>query len=152
MPAILELALNHSGNTADRNGLDLYEAGQALIGFQRSLALTAHLAINGEIITQAPSLKGARILSFPPQEGSWQTTAVVVIGAIYAAGSITKDSPVGNFISSAYDYVIHETLGFHIDYNKTLGQQYEEYKSTHPDIKRLPEPVFRSGRQGHRTF
>lgn len=30
---------------------------------------------------------------------------------------------------SAYDYVVSETLGFHVDYEKTLGQQYEELKS-----------------------
>jgi hypothetical protein len=29
-------------------------------------------------------------------------------------------------MTSAFDYVISETLGFHVDFNKTLGQQYEE--------------------------
>lgn len=29
-------------------------------------------------------------------------------------------------IYSAYDYVVSATLGVHVDYNKSLGQQYEE--------------------------
>jgi hypothetical protein len=135
----ITISLTYRGRAADNNVLDLYDAGQALVGFHRSLALTTHLVLNNEIITQATALKGAQILSFPPHEGSWKSTAVVIIGGIYALGSVTKDSPVGNLISSAYDYVIHETLGFHVDYAKTLGQQYEEYQKTHPGIKPISE-------------
>jgi hypothetical protein len=138
-----ENTLTYTGREADESQIDLYDAGHALVGLHRSLALTAHLIINNEIITQATSLKGVRIVSAPPQEGSWKTVALI-LGAIYAGGSVTKDSPVGNLVSSAYDYVIHETLGFHVDYNKTLGKQYEKYQETHPKIKRLPEYRFHS--------
>ena len=37
-----------------------------------------------------------------------------------------------------YDYVISESLGFHVDYNKALGVQYEELQR-----KRLQIPVIR---------
>jgi len=51
---------------------------------------------------------------------------------------------IGNLISSAYDYVISETLGFHVDYNKTLGQQYEEKKQKGAEIMQLPQSRFDS--------
>ncbi|GEM_PF-3603819 len=60
----LEITLSFDGASADDNVLDLYDGAQALVGFQRSLAITTHLIVNGEVITQAPSLKNAQILSY----------------------------------------------------------------------------------------
>jgi hypothetical protein len=130
--AALEITLSFTGNLAERSEIDLYDVGQALIGFQRSLALTTHLVLNDEIITQAPSLTGAQILALPAHDGSWKLTAQVtlVAAALYHLGTAPKDTVIGNLVSSAYDYVISETLGFHIDYSKTLGQQYQELKKS----------------------
>jgi len=64
--------LSFEGSDANNHQLDLYDAAQAMIGFQRSLAITTNLIINGEVITQAPSLRNARIISTPPEEGSWK--------------------------------------------------------------------------------
>lgn len=122
------VTLSYKGRAATKRHIDLYDASQALIGFQRSLALTAHLVINGEIITQAPSLRGAQIFAFPPEEGSWKVTAVILAGA-YAIGTAPKDTPLGHVIHSVYDYVVSESLGVHVDYDKTLGQLYEESKA-----------------------
>src|SRR4051794_8941447 len=113
--ATVEITLSYSGSRADQNEIDLYDVGQGLIGFQRSLALTTHLVLNNEIITQAPALKGAEILALPASEGSWKITAAVAV-TIWTIGTAPKASPLGHLISSAYDYVISETLGFHVDY------------------------------------
>lgn len=120
--------LEFTGAEADEHYIDMYDVSQALISFQRSLALTTHLVINDEIITQAPSLKGARIYSLPPEPGSWKTTAVVAaIGAgIYQIGTLQNNSPLGHLVFSLYDYVVSESLGVHVDYNKSLGQLYKE--------------------------
>src|SRR5262249_8265011 len=135
---------SYSGARADQQEIDLYDVAEALIGFQRSLAITVHLVLNGQVITQAPSLKGAQIIALPPDAGSWKLKAAV-IGSIaagaYHLGTAPRDTPLGNLISSAYDYVIAETLGFHVDYRKTLGQQYEELKRRQ-DIKPMPEARF----------
>jgi hypothetical protein len=128
MEAAISFSLTFGGGDADHHHIDLYDVSQALIGFQRSLALTAHLVVNGEIITQAPSLKGARILSTPPEDGSWKVVAVVLTGA-YAVTTAPKDTPLGHIIHSTYDYVVSESLGFHVDYEKSLGQLYEENKA-----------------------
>ncbi len=85
MPQQIQFTLSYTGKNADENEIDLYDISQALIGFQRSLALTTHLILNGEIITQAPSLKNAKIFSTPPEEGSWKIVAGIGImtGGLY---------------------------------------------------------------------
>lgn len=124
---MIEVELRYTGNLADHNRLDFYDASQALMGFQRSLAIFTHLALNGEVITQAPSLKGAQIITEAPSEGSFRSKAWIVIGGMFAMGSVGKDSPVGHVITSLYDYALSETMGFHPDYNKTLQTQYAEH-------------------------
>jgi hypothetical protein len=141
--AAVEVTLSYTGDRADKNEIDFYDVAQALIGFQRSLALTTHLILNDEIITQAPSLKNAEILAIPPEPGSWKLVAAIAV-SVYYLGTAPKETPVGHLISSAYDYVVAETLGFHVDYNKTLGQQYEELKSKENQIKPLPQSRFDS--------
>ena len=68
---IAQFSISFQGNDTDKHQIDLYDVSQALIGFQRKLALTTNLMLNGELITQAPSLKNAMILASPPKKGSW---------------------------------------------------------------------------------
>ena len=140
--------LSFEGNDAEDHELDFYDAAQAMVGFQRSLAVTTHLVLNGQVITQAPSLKNARIVVIPPLEGSWKVKASVVgsllVGAYYA-GTAPTDTPLGHLLHSAYDYVIAESLGFHVDYEKSLGEQYEELKEQGtPNLPHLDQSRFDS--------
>lgn len=136
----VQFELSYSGGDSDAHEIDLYDVSQALIGFQRSLAITTHLILNGEIITQAPALKGAQIYAFPAEEGSWKIKAgILVLGtAAYQVGTAPNNTPLGHLVYSAYDYVISESLGFHVDYNKSLGQLYEENKK-----KKIELPIVR---------
>ncbi|MBB1250703.1 hypothetical protein [Rhizobium sp. G21] len=122
----LEFTLSFEGSSADNHLLDFYDAAAAFSAFQRTLALTAHLVINGEIITQAPALKGAKILCYPPEQGSWKTVAVVTGSLLLSGGVASRDSVLGHIFTSTYDYILHRTLGFHVDFDKTLGEQLEE--------------------------
>ncbi|MES2045081.1 MAG: hypothetical protein V4475_14500 [Pseudomonadota bacterium] len=124
-----EVKLSYAGRLADNHVLEMYDGARALVGFQRSLALTAHLVANGEIITQAPALKNAQILTTTPQPGSWEVVATIV-GGLWAVGTAGKDTPMGHLLFSVYDYVVSNTLGFHVDYSKSLGQSYGEYLNT----------------------
>lgn len=117
--------LSYGGEDSDFHRIDLYDVSQALIGFQRSLALTTHLLINDEIITQSPALKGASIYALPSEPGSWKLTALISAG-LFSLGSAQSNSPVGHVLFSLYDYVISQSLGFHVDYNKSLAASYEE--------------------------
>lgn len=129
---IVKFELVYEGGAADDHLIDLYDVSQALIGFQRSIALTCHLIINGEIITQAPALKGAQILAHPADEGSWKMVATVLAG-IYMVGTAPKDTPLGHIVYSAYDYIVSESLGTHVDYDKSLGKLFEEYNQNNPN-------------------
>lgn len=140
MIAEVSFTLAFSGAEADQNRIDFYDVSQALIGFQRSIALTTHLVLNNEIITQSPSLKGAKIYALPPEIGSWKMTAAIFISTgIYTLGTTENNSPIGHIIYSLYDYVISESLGVHMDYNKSLGQLYEEAKEKKAKLPEIKE-------------
>jgi hypothetical protein len=130
--------LTYDGNLATRGAIDFYDVAHALAGFQRSLALTTHLIINGEVITQAPSLKGARILALPAEPGSWKFV-VTIVGGLYALGQAQQHSVLGHLTTSAYDYVISETRGFHVDFDKTLGQLYEQAHRANLSVRPQPQ-------------
>lgn len=138
MQGALTFTIQFTGKESDAHLIDFYDVARALEGFQRSLALTTHLVVNGEIITQAPSLKGARILAKPPEDGSWKTTAIVLAG-IYSATTAPMDTPLGHVVHSVYDLLISESLGFHVDYDKSLGQLYEEHKKNNIESPRVEQ-------------
>src|SRR6187549_2237579 len=136
----VEFTLSYGGSDSELHRIDLYDISQALIGLQRSLALTTHLVLNNEIITQSPSLKGAHIFAMPPDEGSWRIKVAIIAGtatALYNLGTAPKDTPLGHLIYSAYDYVLPESLGVHVDYDRTLGQLYKESRG---EGQKLPPP------------
>lgn len=140
---MIKFVLSYDGNDADNHQIDFYDVSQAMIGFQRSLAITTHLVLNGQVITQAPSLKNARIIASPPKEGSWEIIATILAGT-YALGTAPQSTPLGHLIYSAYDYVVSEYLGFHVDYEQSLGQQYEKLKSSGADVPILDQSRFDS--------
>lgn len=120
-----DIKLKFEGKLSDNHVLNFYDAARAMTGFQRLLALTTHLVMHGEIITQAPALKEADILVSTPSPGSWEIIASIV-GAAWVAGTASKDTPLGHMLYSIYDYIISSTLGFHVDYEKSLFQSYRE--------------------------
>lgn len=139
----LGFKLSYEGSDSDAHQIDFYDVAQGLIGFQRSLAITTHLVLNGQVITQAPSLKNAQILASPPKEGSWEVCATILAGT-YMLGTAAKDTPIGHLIHSAYDYIVSNALGFHVDYDQSLGQQYQKLKGTSSNILILEQSRFDS--------
>jgi hypothetical protein len=146
MTQSLRFTLSYEGADADDHKIDFYDVSQALIGFQRSLALTTHLVLNNQVITQAPSLKNAEISAVPAKAGSWEFVAIVTVlgGGAVTALTASRGTVLGHLIASAYDYVIAQSLGFHVDFEKTLGQQYEETKKNGADTYVLSEDRFDS--------
>lgn len=123
---IIEFSLSFEGNDSEDHQIDLYDVSQALVGFQRTIALTTNLMMNGDLITQAPSLKNAIILAQPPEEGSWKICATVLTSAYFIL-TAPKETVLGNLVYSAYDYIIKENLGFHPKLDDSLVVQYENY-------------------------
>lgn len=139
--------LKFEGNDTENHEIDFYDTAQAMVGFQRSLALTTHLVLNGTIITQAPALQGARVLLRPQEAGSYKIPAYITsIGlAAYGIGTADTDTVLGHLVYSAYDYTVQKTLGFNVDFDKSLGQQYEELqKNKQNEIPIVSEEKFDS--------
>jgi hypothetical protein len=63
------------------HSLDAYDASQALYGIARSLSIASHYAVNGKVIKQAPSLKGASVRVLPPNAGSFEVIVPVLLMA-----------------------------------------------------------------------
>jgi len=141
MEHAIKLTLSYDGYNSKNHQIDLYDVSQALTGFHRTLALTTHLLLNNKVITQAPSLKGAQVFALPAKEGSWRITVGIILSGTFMLGTVSNDTVIGNIIYSAYDYVISESLGFHVDFDKSLGQQYEKYNKNkeNDNNKSIPE-------------
>jgi hypothetical protein len=135
MSDFLTLEISYDGNLADEHRLDLYDISRSMMGFHRSIAITTHLLLNEQIISKSTSLKNAYIYSLPHEEGSWKMTIVVGLVGTFLGGAVSapQNSILGHLMFSAYDYVISESLGIHVDYNKSLGKLYEEKK-----LKNIP--------------
>lgn len=131
MSELIELSFSFKGGSADSAMIEMYDGARAIAGFHRSLAITTHLILNGEIITQAPSLKGAYIYMPAPEAGSWKTRAKIALGGLgalgIAAGTASTDSNFGHLVASGYAYVTKEALGFEADYEGTLQEQIREH-------------------------
>lgn len=143
----MKFELIFDGNQAEFNELDFYDVAQAMVGFQRSLALTTHLVLNGVIITQAPSLRGARVIARAPEAGSYKIPAYItsLSLAAYGLGTADRDTPLGHLVYSAYDYAISKTMGFHVDFDQSLGQQYDALpKEIREIVPKLTEDRFES--------
>ena len=128
------LELRFTGRTAEVDGsIDMYDGARALIGFERTISLTTHLLLNGEVLTQSPATKGFEVLLAPVEQGSRKAVAKIFCGGagatILAAGVAPPDTAFGWLAKSALEYVIEETLGFEPNFEDTLGNQIEEYRS-----------------------
>lgn len=148
MSAVVQFSISYSGKQSDDHIIDFYDVSDALVGFQRYLALTTHFLLNGEIITQAPKLKKARIYALPAEEGSWKFTVnIAMLGAtlaavnhgIFVVGTADKDTPIGNLGRSVYEYVVSELTGVNPDYEKTIGKVYREEKAKNPNFPDLSQ-------------
>lgn len=106
---------------------------QALVGFERTISLTTHLLLHGEVITQSPAAKGFHILAAPFEEGSWVSKALLTLGGgtltlATAAGVAPPETAFGWLAKSAVEYVIEESLGFQPNFEETLGEQIRRHR------------------------
>jgi len=76
----------YSGGDAENNRLDLYDGAVSLQGIARSLAITTHAFISGEVRTHGESAPGASFFLNPPRRGSFILEATVWITETVAAG------------------------------------------------------------------
>ncbi|QPO09865.1 hypothetical protein SAMN04488041_103398 [Sulfitobacter pontiacus] len=123
------IQMSYTGGLSDDHIISLYDLSRAMLGFERSLALTTHFALNSsEVITQVPSLRGAQILCAPPEAGSYKVAAIIAAtgAATFSLGSLKSDNPLGHLVYSLYEIAVHEATGQTVDYDKSLREIYEK--------------------------
>lgn len=129
-----EFSLRYTGGLAtSSNVAQFYDVSQAMVGFERTISLTTHLLLNGQVITQSPSAKGFALYALPAEEGSFLQKVILTlgggtIGLIGAAGVAPPDSAFGWLAKSAVEYVIEETLGFEPNFEESLDDQIKRYR------------------------
>jgi hypothetical protein len=77
------MKLEFFGRDADRNQLNLYDAGRSIEGLGRTLSILSHYYETGKIIHQAPSSKAELVIK-PPAAGSFlvEVLAMVTAGVV----------------------------------------------------------------------
>ncbi len=105
---------------ADENRLDLYDASVALNGIARSLAITTHALLSGEVKTQGQSARGARLYMLPSRKGSFVIETAIWIGAAVSSGLF-------------YDFLKYS-------FDETVGKSDEEQELSRSLLKRI-EPT-----------
>ncbi len=125
MSDVVNFKLRYTGEESEHGIANFYDVAQAMVGFQRSLALTTHLLLNDKVIVQAPSLRGAEIFVHPPQKGSFLVEATVLIGATGWLLTRPTDTPLGHAVSSAYDFLLRSTLGVSVNYDESLAESLD---------------------------
>jgi hypothetical protein len=127
--------LSFQGSVSDEHLVDAYDVGRAILGLQRSVAITTNFILTGDIVTQAPAIKGFSLVALPPRNGSWEWVMVLMGGgtitsaAMYQILTAPKDTPLGHLVTSAYAAVLKRATGIDLDYDTTIGASMEQARN-----------------------
>jgi hypothetical protein len=75
----LKFHVNYTDGRLKFNGLDQYYGAQSLLGLSQMLLISLNAFFNRDIITQAPSAKGFRIVLGTSKRGSWDQALHLII-------------------------------------------------------------------------
>lgn len=82
----LRIKFVYERGTADGHRLDLYDGAKSLEGIARTLTITTHALLNGEIRTRADAAHGAELYIHAPRSGSFIYEASIFIGGAVSSG------------------------------------------------------------------
>ncbi|TAM09445.1 MAG: hypothetical protein EPN72_01140 [Nevskiaceae bacterium] len=82
----LKVKFVYEHGTADDNRLDLYDGAKSLEGIARTLTITTHALLNGEIRTRADAANGAEFYIQAPRSGSFIYEATIFFGGAITSG------------------------------------------------------------------
>lgn len=138
-----ELRVKFVYQHADADGglLDLYDGAKSLEGIARSLAITTHALLNGEVRTRADSATGAELYIRAPQRGSFIYEAIIYTGGVVTSGIFydflkhTFNEAVGNLLDEPQSRTLQKRI------EPTIGELPAVLESALIDVHR---PLIRS--------
>jgi hypothetical protein len=114
------LRLRFSGQTVEKNGLDLYDGSQSFQGFAQALQIVVHAYLNNEVVSRAPALKGAELYFGSPRRGSVLFDIIALIEQYPATAALTG--------AAFYDFV---------KYSLAKAAGYLKVKPETPSVQKL---------------
>ena len=75
----ISFTIKYTSGSKDFDGLDQYYGALSLFGVSQALLISLNAFFNKEVITQAPSAKGFRLVLGPSKRGSWEQVIQLVI-------------------------------------------------------------------------
>jgi hypothetical protein len=109
----IQFSLKYDLPGYESGAINMYDAGEALVGASRAFAISMHYFVNGKVIKQAPSLKGADVKLLVPKNGSF----IFDIDIAFATSFILTSAASGVIGNACYEYLKHI-------FSKTVGQDY----------------------------
>ena len=95
------LKLRFSGDSVEKNGLDLYYGATSFYGFSQALQIAVHAYMTGEIVSRATAMKGAEMYFGAPRRGSVLFDIVTIIEQ-YPATSGVAGAAFYDFMKTAF--------------------------------------------------
>lgn len=95
------IKLRFSGESVEKNGLDLYDGATSFYGFSQALQIAVHAYTTGEIVSRATAMKGAEMYFGAPRRGSVIFDIITVLEQ-YPATSGLAGAAFYDFIKTAF--------------------------------------------------
>lgn len=148
----LNFTIRYTDGEKQFDGLDFYGASQSLFGVSQILLISLNAILNKEIITQAPSAKGFRLVVGVKRTGSWEQLVQFVVTNPAVQGML--DDLGKNTIYDILKYIVGSGVGipFVLKYKKSrkiirdLERQNDDlHEKLDEAIKRAHSPVKHQG-------
>lgn len=148
----LGFTIKYDSGTKAFDGLDHYYGAQSLFGVAQMLLISLNAFFNREVITQAPSAKGFRIVLGSARRGSWEQALQLIVtdpNTVAAFADLGKNA--------VYDLLKWALLGgvgipFTLKYRKSqkrvreLEREYDDLQEKLDEaLKRVHSPVKHQG-------
>lgn len=129
----VKIKFKFDGGDADEHKLDLYDAGVAIHGLARSLAISLHAFLNdGEIRSKVNKIDGATLYISPSRKGSWEEIITIVVGSAMAnnIGQSVLSNAIWDFIKYTFSRATNQPAEVPNNrYTKKLLKDAESFES-----------------------
>ena len=83
----IKFKIKYEGGDADKNRLELYDAGVSIHGVARAIAISMHAFLNnGAIRSRVEKISGAKIYIQPSRQGSFEELIIIAINSDLVSG------------------------------------------------------------------
>lgn len=145
-------SIKYDSGSEKFEGLDHYYGAESLMGFSQALLISLNAFFNDEILTQAPSAKGFRLVLGKSKIGSWEQNIVLHVTRQDVAARINKlgKSAINDLLRWALNGSVGKSTGLTTRRSTIIARELERQNDDLHDhlegaIKRAHAPVKHQG-------